>query len=71
MRLNVQDDFIDNSGVYAIGWITSLPETKKPPAGHGKWSLFDFSMVLVSVYFVRNPLDDSIVGETVIPVIEH
>jgi len=22
MRLNVQDDFMDNFGVYAIGWIT-------------------------------------------------
>ncbi len=71
MRRSVQDDFMDNSGVYAMDWITSLPETKKPLTEHGKWSPVNFSMVLVSAYLVRNPLDDSVVGETVIPLIEH
>ena len=71
MRLNVQDDFMDNSGVYAIRWITSLPETTKPPAGMANGLRLCSCVLFVSVYLVRNPLDDSVVGETVISVIEH
>ena len=46
-------------------------KTEKPLAGYDKWSPLNFSMVLVSVDFVRNSLDDSVIGEAVIPVIEH
>ena len=46
-------------------------KTEKPLAGYDKWSPLNFSMVLVSVDFVRNSLDDSVIGETVIAVIEH
>ena len=71
MRLNVHDDFMDNSGVYAMAWTTSLPETTKPLAGHGKWSPLNFPMLSVSGYFIADLFDDSLVGEAVIGVIEH
>ena len=70
MRLSVQDDFMDNSGVYAMDWITSL-QNRKTTCRYGKWSPLNFSMISGLDYFRIELFDDSGIGETVIPVIEH